>query len=98
VPSVVVSLLQEFEDVFSRDVPSILPLLKGIEHRIDLIPGAANSNRPAYKSNLDKMKELQRQVDELMEKEYIHECMNLCVMLVLLMLKKDETWRKCVDC
>jgi hypothetical protein len=44
------------------------------------------------------MKELQRQVDELMEKEYIHECMNLCVMLVLLMLKKDETWRMCVDC
>jgi hypothetical protein len=31
--------LQEFEDVFSRDVPSILPPLKGIEHQIDLYPG-----------------------------------------------------------
>jgi len=90
VPSVVVSLLQEFEDVFSRDFPSILPPLKGIEHHIDLIPGAANSNQPTYKSNLDKMKELQRQVDELME-EYICECMNLCAILVLLMLKKDKT-------
>jgi hypothetical protein len=98
VPSVAVSLLQEFEDVFSRDFPNILPPLKGIEHHIDLIPGAANSNQPTYKSNLDKMKELQRQVDELMEKEYIYECMNVCAILVLLMLKKDETWRMCVDC
>ena len=52
VPSVVISLLQEFDDVFPDDTPSGF-----------LIP-----NRPAYRSNPEEMKELQRQVDELMEK------------------------------
>jgi hypothetical protein len=47
--------------------------LKGIEHQIDFIPGASIPNRPAYRSNPEEMKELQRQVDELMEKGYICE-------------------------
>ena len=31
-PSVIVSLLQEYEDVFPNDVPSGLPPIRGIEH------------------------------------------------------------------
>jgi hypothetical protein len=44
------------------------------------------------------MKELQSQVDELMEKGYIHKSMSLCVVPVLLLPKKDGTWRMYVDC
>jgi hypothetical protein len=40
VPSVVVSLLQEFEYVFPEDIPSELPLLRRIELHIDLVPRA----------------------------------------------------------
>ena len=39
-PSVVVSLLQEYEDVFPNDVPSGLPSIRGIEHQIGFVPGA----------------------------------------------------------
>ena len=35
-PSVVVSLLQEYKDVFPNDVPSGLPPIRGIDHQIDL--------------------------------------------------------------
>ena len=35
VPNVVKVLLQEFEDVFPDDIPSGLPLVRGIEHQID---------------------------------------------------------------
>jgi hypothetical protein len=35
-PNVVVSLLQEYEDMFPNDVPSGLPPIRGIEHQIDL--------------------------------------------------------------
>jgi hypothetical protein len=32
VPSVTISLLWEFDDLFPDDIPRGLPLLKGIEH------------------------------------------------------------------
>ena len=53
-----VSLLQEFDDAFPKDIPSGLPPLRGIEHQIDLVPGASIPNRPAYKSNPEETKEL----------------------------------------
>ena len=98
VPSVAISLLQEFDDVFPNDTPSRLPPLRGIENQIDFVPEASIPNRPAYRSNLEETKELQRQVDELMEKGYIRESMSPCAVPVLLMLKKDGTWRMCVYC
>jgi hypothetical protein len=97
-PSVVVSLLQEYEDVFRNDVPSGLPPIRGIEHQIDFVPGATISNQPAYKSNPDETKELQRQVEELMAKGHVRESMSPCAVPVLLVPKKDGTWRMCVDC
>ncbi|XP_059428527.1 uncharacterized protein LOC132162290 [Corylus avellana] len=95
---VVVSLLQEFEDVFPNDVPSGLPPIRGIEHQIDFVSGATIPNRPAYRSNPEETKELQRQVEELMTKGHVRESMSPCAVPVLLVPKKDGTWRMCVDC
>ena len=97
-PSGVVSLLQEFEDVFPNDVPSGLPPIRGIEHQIDFVPGSTIPNRPAYRSNPEETKELQRQVEELLDKGYVRESMSPCAVPVLLVPKKDGTWRMCVDC
>jgi hypothetical protein len=90
--------LQEFEDVFPDDIPSGLPPIRGIEHQIDFVPGASIPNRLAYRSNPEETKELQRQVGELMSKGYIRESMSPCAVPVLLIPKKDKTWRICVDC
>ncbi|GKU93230.1 hypothetical protein SLEP1_g6838 [Rubroshorea leprosula] len=97
-PSVVKSLLQDFKDVFPNDVPNGLPLIRGIEHQIDFISGATIPNRPAYRSNPNETKELQRQVEDLMKKGHVRESMSPCAVPVLLVPKKDETWRMCVDC
>jgi hypothetical protein len=97
-PSLAVSLLQEFEDVFPEEMPNALPPIRGIEHQIDFVPGAAIPNRPAYRSNPEETKELQRQVEDLMSKGYVRESMSPCVVPVLLVPKKDGTWRMCVDC
>ncbi|XP_012480894.1 uncharacterized protein LOC105795783 [Gossypium raimondii] len=51
---------QDFQDVFSDNVPSGLPPLRGIEHQIDFVPGAVIPNRPAYRTNPEETKELQR--------------------------------------
>ena len=38
-PTAVLDLLQDFEDVFPDEVPAGLPPIRGIEHQIDLVPG-----------------------------------------------------------
>ncbi|KAF7814914.1 Transposon Ty3-G Gag-Pol polyprotein [Senna tora] len=68
IPSGFMSLLQEFDDVFPDEVLTSLPPLRGIEHQIDFVPGASNPNRPAYRSNPEETKELQRQVVDLLAK------------------------------
>ena len=97
-PSVVVSLLQAFDDVFPEEVLIGLPPIRGIEHQIDFVPGAVIPNRPAYRSNPEETKELQKQVNELMEKGYMRESMSPCAVPVILVPKKDGSWRMCVDC
>ena len=56
IPSSLLSLLKEFQDVFPDELPHGLPPLRGIEHRIDLIPGAPLPNRAAYRTNPEDTK------------------------------------------
>jgi hypothetical protein len=94
----VANLLQEYADVFPKDLPPGLPPLRGIEHQIDLIPGTQLPNRAPYRTNPDETKEIQRQVQALLDKGYIRESLSPCSVPVLLVPKKDGSWRMCVDC
>jgi hypothetical protein len=53
---------------FQVKVPAGLPPLRGIEHQIDLIPGASLPNRAPYRTNPEETKEIQCQVQELLDK------------------------------
>ncbi|GKV10849.1 hypothetical protein SLEP1_g22159 [Rubroshorea leprosula] len=81
-----------------EDIPNGLPPIRGIEHQIDFIPSATIPNRPAYRSNPNETKELQKQVEELMKKGHVRESMSPCAVPVLFVPKKDGTWRMCIDC
>ena len=48
IPSVCVSLLQEFDDMFPYKIPSELSSITGIKHHIDLALSVLIPNRPAY--------------------------------------------------
>ena len=98
VPSSVKTYLQDFQYMFPLNVPSGLLPLRGIEHQIDLIPGASLPNRPTYRSNPQETKEIQRQVDELISKGWVRDSMSPCAVPVILVPKKDGTWRMCSDC
>ncbi|XP_060210611.1 uncharacterized protein LOC132637556 [Lycium barbarum] len=89
---------QDFDDIFPEDIPKGLKPLRGIEHQIDFVPGAHIPNRPAYRSNPEETKELQRQVEELLKKGFVRESLSPCSVPVLLVPKKDGSWRMCVDC
>ena len=58
-------LIEEFQDVLSPDLPPGLPPKRGIEHQIDLLPGAPLPNKPAYRCNPTETKEMQRKVSKL---------------------------------
>ena len=51
-------LIQELEDVFPADFPPGLPPIKGIDRQINLLPGASLPNKPTYRCNPTKIKEL----------------------------------------
>jgi hypothetical protein len=97
-PSVLSHLLQDYGDVFPEETPAGLPPIRGIEHQIDLIPGAALPNRPPYRTNPEETKEIQRQVQELLDKGFVRESLSPCAVPVILVPKKDGSWRLCVDC
>ena len=49
-PSVVFDLLQEYDDVFPKEVPPCFPPKQGSEHKIDLVPGAPLPKVPHIES------------------------------------------------
>ena len=59
VSSAVTNLLQKYEDIFLAEMPPGLPPIRGIEHQIDLIPGATLPNRATYRTNPKETKEIQ---------------------------------------
>ena len=73
-----------------------IPPMRGTKHKIDFIPRTVIPDKPAYQVNPTEKKEIQRQVEELMEKGYVRESLSPCSIRDLLVPKKDETWRICM--
>ena len=90
-PPAIANILQEYSDIFPSEIPAGLPPIRGIEHQINLIPGASLPNRAPYRVNPEETKEIQRQVQELLNKGYLRESLSPCVVLVILVPKKDGT-------
>ena len=91
------SLLKEFKDFFQYP-PKGLPPLKGTKHQIDFIPVASLPDRPAYRTNPDETKEIQKQVEGLLERGWVQDNMSPCLMPVILVPKKEGSWRMCTNC
>ncbi|GKF36612.1 putative reverse transcriptase domain-containing protein [Tanacetum coccineum] len=71
-----------------------LPLVKEIEFRIDLIPGASPVVRSPYRLSPSEMLELSNQLKELQEKGSSHSPWGAPVLFVK---KKDGSLRMCID-
>ena len=84
-PPQVKELLKEFDDIFSKEGLIGLPPFRGIEHQIDLVSGA---NR----TNPEETKEIESQVQDLLEKGWVQKSLSPCVVPVLLVPKKDGKW------
>ena len=49
IPKEVESILAEFVDVVPEDIPHGLPLMRDIQHQIDIVPSSVLPNKPAYR-------------------------------------------------
>ena len=73
VPIEVVELLKEFPDIVSDNVPDGLPPVRKISHQMDLILEASFPNKAAHKMKPTESEELNKQVNELLQRGLIRE-------------------------
>lgn len=92
-----IAFLNKFSDCFSDSLPEELPPERPEDHAIDLIPGISPPNRPPYRVSAAQQKEIMTQVNELLEKGLIQPSSSPFCSPVLLVQKKDGSWRMCID-
>lgn len=95
IPNVVQTVLTEFSSVF--DEPKGLPPIRQFDHTIPLLPGAGPVNVRPYRYTPVQKNEIESQVQEMLSKGIIQPCSSPFSSPVLLVKKKDGSWRFCVD-
>ncbi|GKD03156.1 hypothetical protein Tco_1178130, partial [Tanacetum coccineum] len=86
-----VPIIQDSPEVFPKELPR-LPPPRQVDFRIDLIPGAAPMARAPYRLAPSEMKELSKQLQELLEKGFIRPSLSPWGATVLFVKKKDGSF------
>ena len=91
-----IPVVKEFPDVFPEELPG-LPPDRQIEFVIDLAPGAEPISKAPYRMAPTEMKELAKQLQELLDKGVIRPSVSPWGAPVLFVKKKDGSMRLCID-
>lgn len=94
-PATVQQLIEEFAQIF--EVPIELPPVRACDHAIPPIHGAAPINMRPYRYAPALKDEIEKQVKEMLHHGIIQPSNSPFSSSVLLVKKKDNTWRFCVD-
>ncbi|GJR09117.1 putative reverse transcriptase domain-containing protein [Tanacetum coccineum] len=89
-------VIHDLPEVFPEELPG-LPPLRQVEFQIDLVPGATPIAHALYRLAPSEMKELSVQLQELLEKGFIHLSSSPREAPVLFVKMKDGSFRMCID-
>jgi hypothetical protein len=87
-------IIDKHSKVF-EDIPKGLPPTRNHDHAIHLIPWIFPPNISPYKYHYDQKSEIKRMVDEMLEAGIIRPSQSSYSAPVLMVLKKDRSWRMC---
>jgi hypothetical protein len=91
-----IHVVREFTDIFLDDLPGMSPE-RTIEFKIELQPGTAPIAKSLYRMTPVDLAELKIQLKDLLDKGYIRSSSSPWGCPALLVKKKDETLRLCLD-
>jgi hypothetical protein len=94
-PDDVVQILNQYASVFEEPVG--LPPSRLCDHSIPLIPGAQPINKKPYRYNPQLKTEIERQIAEMLASGVIRVSNSAFSSPVILVRKKDGSWRIVVD-
>jgi hypothetical protein len=89
--------LSAYRDVFPAALPDGLPPSRGVDHRIELIPGSSPQSRPTIRLSATELAELKKQLTEFEAAGFIRPSKSPFGAPILFVKKKDGTMRMCVD-
>ena len=82
-------VLNEYKDIVVEDILHGLPPIRSISHCMDLIPRASLPNKASYRLTPTENEELNRPVQEFLQKGLINESLSPCVVPTILAPKKN---------
>ena len=97
IPPEVNQVLKMFGDVMPDQLPKALPPRRGIDHQIELVPGAKPPTKAPYRMAPPELEELRKQLKELLEAGFIRPSKAPFGAPVLFQKKHDGSLRLCID-
>ena len=91
-----VRVVCQFPDVFPEELMG-LPQNWEIQFEIKLLPGTSLISKVPYRMTLVELKELKQQLQEVLDKKFIHLSYSPWEALVLFVKNKDGSIRMCID-
>lgn len=86
----------DFLEVFLDDISDFLPERR-VEFSIDLVPAISLISMAPYRTYASDLSELKKQQEDLLLKKFVRPCVSSWGAPVLLVKKKDDSMRQCVD-
>ncbi|KAJ4789708.1 polyprotein [Rhynchospora pubera] len=88
-------VLVQYRDVFEE--PNELPPHRKVDHQIPLLPNTNPINQRPYRHSYFQKLEIEKIVSELLKNGFIQPSSSPFASPVLLVKKKDNSWRLCID-